>query len=133
MFSDLMGTIKLGIIRAAFTTTTNVEAYLAMRERAASQTHAEHQELGDLTASLPEESSKPQIPSSFTITVPGLAEPETETTLPSEGSLEALMNSLGMHPKSAPITPQPMEHEKIGRNAPCPCGSGKKYKNCCGR
>jgi preprotein translocase subunit SecA len=22
--------------------------------------------------------------------------------------------------------------EKIGRNAPCPCGSGKKYKNCCG-
>lgn len=23
--------------------------------------------------------------------------------------------------------------EKIGRNEPCPCGSGKKYKNCCGR
>lgn len=21
--------------------------------------------------------------------------------------------------------------DKIGRNAPCPCGSGKKYKNCC--
>ena len=25
------------------------------------------------------------------------------------------------------------EEEKIGRNAPCPCGSGKKYKKCCGR
>ncbi|MBM4327974.1 MAG: preprotein translocase subunit SecA [Deltaproteobacteria bacterium] len=25
------------------------------------------------------------------------------------------------------------QHEKIGRNAPCPCGSGKKYKKCCGR
>ncbi|MGI6316240.1 MAG: preprotein translocase subunit SecA [Christensenellales bacterium] len=23
--------------------------------------------------------------------------------------------------------------EKIGRNSPCPCGSGKKYKNCCGK
>jgi preprotein translocase subunit SecA len=23
--------------------------------------------------------------------------------------------------------------EKIGRNAPCPCGSGKKYKKCCGK
>ncbi len=23
--------------------------------------------------------------------------------------------------------------QKIGRNDPCPCGSGKKYKNCCGR
>ena len=22
---------------------------------------------------------------------------------------------------------------EIGRNEPCPCGSGKKYKNCCGR
>ena len=22
--------------------------------------------------------------------------------------------------------------EKIGRNDPCPCGSGKKYKKCCG-
>ena len=22
---------------------------------------------------------------------------------------------------------------KIGRNDPCPCGSGKKYKNCCGK
>ena len=23
--------------------------------------------------------------------------------------------------------------DKVGRNDPCPCGSGKKYKNCCGR
>ena len=23
--------------------------------------------------------------------------------------------------------------QKVGRNEPCPCGSGKKYKNCCGR
>jgi preprotein translocase subunit SecA len=23
--------------------------------------------------------------------------------------------------------------EKVGRNNPCPCGSGKKYKNCCGK
>jgi len=25
------------------------------------------------------------------------------------------------------------EGKKIGRNDPCPCGSGKKYKNCCGK
>jgi len=25
------------------------------------------------------------------------------------------------------------DHPKIGRNDPCPCGSGKKYKNCCGK
>ena len=27
---------------------------------------------------------------------------------------------------------QPARNEKIGRNEPCPCGSGKKYKKCCG-
>ena len=25
------------------------------------------------------------------------------------------------------------EGEKVGRNDPCPCGSGKKYKACCGK
>lgn len=25
------------------------------------------------------------------------------------------------------------EQAKVGRNEPCPCGSGKKYKKCCGR
>ncbi len=28
---------------------------------------------------------------------------------------------------------QPRKVQKIGRNDPCPCGSGKKYKQCCGR
>ena len=27
---------------------------------------------------------------------------------------------------------QPIRSEKVGRNAPCTCGSGKKYKKCCG-
>lgn len=32
-----------------------------------------------------------------------------------------------------PGSPKPSaKAEKIGRNAPCPCGSGKKYKRCCG-
>ncbi len=26
-----------------------------------------------------------------------------------------------------------LEQPKVGRNAPCPCGSGKKYKKCCGK
>jgi len=31
--------------------------------------------------------------------------------------------------------PQPVVHreKKVGRNDPCPCGSGKKYKKCCGQ
>lgn len=32
-----------------------------------------------------------------------------------------------MNPKA-----KPRQVEKVGRNEPCPCGSGKKYKKCCG-
>jgi preprotein translocase subunit SecA len=33
-----------------------------------------------------------------------------------------------------PEAKQPIKvGDKIGRNEPCPCGSGKKYKNCCGK
>lgn len=28
--------------------------------------------------------------------------------------------------------PEPASSKKVGRNQPCPCGSGKKYKKCCG-
>jgi preprotein translocase subunit SecA len=32
----------------------------------------------------------------------------------------------------AVLTPVTREEPKVGRNDPCPCGSGKKYKKCCG-
>ena len=32
--------------------------------------------------------------------------------------------------KKKPVT---KDGKKVGRNDPCPCGSGKKYKNCCGK
>lgn len=35
--------------------------------------------------------------------------------------------------KSSPKKPTVNHGEKVGRNDPCPCGSGKKYKQCCGR
>ena len=31
--------------------------------------------------------------------------------------------------KSSPV----VNTDKVGRNSPCPCGSGKKYKRCCGK
>jgi hypothetical protein len=31
-----------------------------------------------------------------------------------------------------PTANQPIRSTKVGRNEPCPCGSGKKYKKCCG-
>ncbi len=42
-------------------------------------------------------------------------------------TLEA-MKRMGYFRKTRPIE---RDNKKIGRNDPCPCGSGKKYKNCC--
>jgi preprotein translocase subunit SecA len=40
----------------------------------------------------------------------------------------------GGRPQGPPAKPQPVHvGEKVGRNDPCPCGSGKKYKQCHGK
>ena len=36
-------------------------------------------------------------------------------------------------PNAGSQTPYKNKGGKVGRNDPCPCGSGKKYKNCCGK
>ncbi|HEY5741789.1 MAG TPA: SEC-C metal-binding domain-containing protein, partial [Terrimicrobiaceae bacterium] len=56
--------------------------------------------------------------------IPGLSRPE-----PAVPAVEK---------SDEPATPKielPIKRElpKVGRNDPCPCGSGKKFKNCCGR
>ena len=43
---------------------------------------------------------------------------------------EAVQSRLGLRPAAAPAVAAP--RAKVGRNEPCPCGSGKKYKKCCG-
>jgi membrane protein implicated in regulation of membrane protease activity len=43
------------------------------------------------------------------------------------GFLERIGSSSGLQ---EPLTTR-REHAKVGRNDPCPCGSGKKYKFCC--
>jgi preprotein translocase subunit SecA len=59
-----------------------------------------------------------------------LAEPEHMEELQKTPSQKLIFSGGG----DGPTTKQPVtrESEKIGRNAPCPCGSGKKYKKCCG-
>ena len=45
---------------------------------------------------------------------------------------EEVIKPTGTNSGEAPTRRQAVS-KKIGRNEPCPCGSGKKYKNCCGR
>jgi len=60
-----------------------------------------------------------------------LAEPDEieELHQPQEQKL-IFSGSEGESPGKKPVK---RANKKVGRNAPCPCGSGKKYKKCCGR
>ena len=50
--------------------------------------------------------------------------------------LVSALIALGMGPAlaqaPAPAVPIRKDEPKVGRNDPCPCGSGRKYKKCCG-
>ncbi len=42
-------------------------------------------------------------------------------------------NAVTNNPEGAAQRPQQRQEPKVGRNDPCPCGSGRKYKKCCGK
>ena len=46
---------------------------------------------------------------------------------------EMKLNKGAAGEEGKPQEPVKREGDKVGRNAPCPCGSGKKYKKCCGK
>ncbi len=59
----------------------------------------------------------------------------SKATLPSEEAAMAAQRAAASAPQNQPQRTMPIVNNgpKIGRNDPCPCGSGKKYKNCHGR
>lgn len=67
-------------------------------------------------------------------------EPEFSTYVPSQAiveKMEALVNQrkefIAERERlaSMPKVPYVRDEPRVGRNDPCPCGSGKKYKKCC--
>ncbi|HIE29242.1 TPA: preprotein translocase subunit SecA, partial [Candidatus Poribacteria bacterium] len=64
------------------------------------------------------------------------ARPRRRTTHRQGPSARRARQPFGSTPTAHSPTPRHIPGapaEKIGRNEPCPCGSGKKYKKCCGR
>ena len=58
---------------------------------------------------------------------------EEERRREKERELEMARRASGGGEDEAARKPVRRSGEKVGRNAPCPCGSGKKYKKCCGK
>ncbi len=59
-----------------------------------------------------------------------IAKPEKIDDLRRTGEQNFIMSHGDDAEKKKPVT---RAMKKVGRNAPCPCGSGKKYKKCCGK
>ena len=64
--------------------------------------------------------------------IQGMAQNQSGGTVNSYSSRQAAGNVMANGRQGASVTVR-RTGEKVGRNDPCPCGSGKKYKQCCGR
>jgi preprotein translocase subunit SecA len=110
LFVQLMGSIDQEALQNLFRSAANLEAFLRQLQEMPQELHG------------PEDAEPPHY------------EYENIASTGSSGNLnpEALPSSTTVQinlPKRRPS----FDIETSGRNAPCPCGSGKKFKQCCGR
>ncbi len=103
MFVELMENIKSEILNNLFRSTTNLQAFEKL--------------LGSLPQSLQHAMLGGDIPAGSSATPVG-EEPEPDEDAPPMPRMDLTVKR---------------ELPRVGRNDPCPCGSGKKFKTCCGR
>ncbi|MDP6380672.1 MAG: SEC-C metal-binding domain-containing protein, partial [Phycisphaerae bacterium] len=63
----------------------------------------------------------------------GQAAEHQEASSAFDAQREAAIAASHAQAEQAPRKPIVRAKPRVGRNAPCPCGSGKKYKQCCGK
>jgi preprotein translocase subunit SecA len=109
MFVDLMANIKNEVLHNLFRSTSNLQAF------------------ENFLASLPQFLLREDAPTAPTANAPARSrqpQPAMAGVAAGDGDGAGEMSIDLPVRRSLP---------KVGRNEPCPCGSGKKYKNCCGR
>ncbi len=110
MFVELMANIKNEVLHNLFRSTSNLQAF------------------ENFLATLPQFLMREHAP-----TAPGANAPAPDRQ-PAHAlagvALEGNGDGAGEVKLDLPVR---RAMPKVGRNEPCPCGSGKKYKNCCGR
>jgi preprotein translocase subunit SecA len=108
LFVTLMDAIKQEALQNLFRSASNLEAFLK-------QLHSQPQQLQGGEEALTQAN----------VGISGSSGSIDPSVVPSPEGTQLKLNL----PKRKPS----FSIESSGRNAPCPCGSGKKYKNCCGR
>jgi preprotein translocase subunit SecA len=109
IFDELMVNVKTEICHNTFRSASSLMAFENFLRNAPQQTlHSPASALGNPTA-------------------PPAADGKKASDVVSEAAAAAEANQAKA--KAKPVRTGP----KVGRNDPCPCGSGKKYKQCCGK
>jgi preprotein translocase subunit SecA len=110
MFVELMANIKNEVLHNLFRSTSNLQAF------------------ENFLSTLPQFLLREHAPTAPTATGPA---PGRHGDRMAEGDTVS-GNGDGSELK-LDLAPVRRDQPKVGRNEPCPCGSGKKFKNCCGR
>ncbi|MFL6528073.1 MAG: preprotein translocase subunit SecA [Chthoniobacterales bacterium] len=111
MFTELMSNIKNEVLHNLFRSTSNLQAF------------------ENFLSTLPQFLLRETVP-----TAPTADGPLPSRQMQPVGSHAAIAtNGDGDGEVKLDLAPMRREAPKVGRNEPCPCGSGKKFKNCCGR
>ncbi len=116
MFVELMANIKNEVLHNLFRSTSNLQAF------------------ENFLSSLPQFLLRETTPTAPTATGP-MPGPRPER-IGARASAAVSTNGDGHGDGTElklDLPPVRRELPKVGRNEPCPCGSGKKFKNCCGR
>jgi preprotein translocase subunit SecA len=109
MFVDLMANIKNEVLHNLFRSTSNLQAF------------------ENFLSTLPQFLLKEEAPQPGPATAKHSLQPQPAMAMAGIGNGGEGDAELGVDLPVRRAVP------KVGRNEPCPCGSGKKYKNCCGR
>ena len=109
MFTELMANIKNEVLHNLFRSTSNLQAF------------------ENFLATLPQFLMREHAPASPTATPDRVRQPQPVGAM---ANMEGNGDGAGEVKLDLPVR---RAMPKVGRNEPCPCGSGKKYKNCCGR
>ncbi len=110
MFVELMANIKNEVLHNLFRSTSNLQAFEKF--------------LSTLPQFLLRESGPDSPQPTGPTPGPAMGRRSSEASAADDGDGAEL---------SIDLPPVRREMPKVGRNEPCPCGSGKKFKNCCGR
>jgi len=126
LFEELMGRIKGNICSNLFRSSTSAETlmgFINRMQRGGRRVEARHASVSALNGA-----GLPTAPAPAPANTPADAGEMNSDTARALAEVMASAMTRG----SSPGVPQTREAPKVGRNDPCPCGSGKKYKRCCG-